>query len=117
MSELRYTKNPYGIKVCCSCGSCAHKDNTRVFGKRFCSKHNKEVAATDVCDDWLMNKPLKKVGASRGKVKSKDYLMYLLDVRVKEAECEENGEEVEEKPIEQIRAEFEQEHGSIFMSF
>ena len=72
MSELRYTKNPYGVNVCCCCGSCAHKDYTRAFGKRFCAQHNKEVAASDLCDDWQMSESLKRVGRSQGVVRDKD---------------------------------------------
>ena len=52
-----------------------------------------------------------------GRVKRKEYLQYLLSVRKAERHSELLGLNVEPKPIEQVRAEFEAEHGSIYMNF
>jgi hypothetical protein len=63
-----------------------------------------------------MSRQLRKLEFTQGKVKSREYLMHLVDVRVKEAELKERGEQVTPKTIVEIRAEFEQEHGSIYIN-
>ena len=42
--------------------------------------------------------------------------MFLLEVREAEWRAEEQGQAVQEKSIEEIRALFEQEHGSIYFN-
>jgi len=51
-----------------------------------------------------------------GKVKKKEYLMFLVEERETEATARMNGLNILPKSIEEIRAAFEQEHGSIFMN-
>ena len=52
-----------------------------------------------------------------GRVQSRQYQLYLLKVRSDERMARLRGLPVREKPIEQIRAEFEAEHGSIYLDF
>ena len=52
---------------------------------------------------------------SEGRVKRKEYLMFLLGVRKEEKQARDLGLKVETKPIEDIRAEFEEQFGSIYM--
>ena len=52
-----------------------------------------------------------------GRVQSRQYQLYLLKVRSDERMARLRGLSDEEKPIEQIRAEFEAEHGSIYLDF
>jgi predicted transcriptional regulator with HTH domain len=54
---------------------------------------------------------------SFGRVKRKAYLMYLLAIRKEERYLHDLGRAVEPKPIEEIRAAFEAEHGSIYEEF
>ena len=51
-----------------------------------------------------------------GKVKKKEYLMFLVEERETEATARMNGLNILPKSIEEIRAAFEREHGSIFMN-
>ena len=62
-----------------------------------------------MCSDWEMNFPSRQAGASEGKVKRREYLMYVLEVREAEITAEEQGQQVEVKTIEEIRQLFEQE--------
>jgi hypothetical protein len=63
-----------------------------------------------------MNKPSQKAGASEGKVKRREYLMYVLEVREREHLAEKQGNKVAPMTLEEIRQLFEQEHGSIFLN-
>ena len=49
--------------------------------------------------------------SQEGRVQSRQYQLYLLKVRSDERMARLRGLSDEEKPIEQIRAEFEAEHG------
>lgn len=49
-----------------------------------------------------------------GRVKRKEYLMYLLSVRDEESTARQIGLTIKSKTIKEIRAQFEAEHGSIF---
>ena len=51
-----------------------------------------------------------------GKVKRKEYLDYLTSVRKEERNAELLGLHITPKTIEQVRAEFEAEFGSIYMN-
>ena len=50
-----------------------------------------------------------------GRVQSRKYQLYLLKVRSDERMAKLRGLKVEEKPIEQIREEFEAKYGSRFV--
>ena len=51
-----------------------------------------------------------------GKVKKQEYLKYLASVRDTEARAIQLGHKIQRKTIEEIRSEFEQEHGSIYIN-
>lgn len=55
-------------------------------------------------------------GLSRGPVKKHEYLMYLASVRDSEALALQLGHKIKPRSIEEIRSEFEQEHGSIYIN-
>jgi hypothetical protein len=55
-------------------------------------------------------------GFARGRVKRIEYLKYLVAERELESLAEQNGLTIEPKSIEQIRAEFEKEYGSIYIN-
>ena len=52
---------------------------------------------------------------SFGKVVKRSYQLYLLQVRSEERMAIQRGPHIEPKTIEQVRAEYEEEHGSRFM--
>ena len=52
----------------------------------------------------------------QGKVKRREYLMYLAEIRKKEKSRHAGGCRMESKTVEEIRAEYEAEHGSIYMN-
>jgi hypothetical protein len=62
-----------------------------------------------------MNKLVATAGMARGKVKRKEYLEYLKRVRDRESMLTQLKQEFEEKTIEEIRAEFESQKGSIYV--
>ena len=50
-----------------------------------------------------------------GRVKRKEYLMFLVATREEERQAEMLGLKIKAKSIETVRREFELEHGSIYM--
>lgn len=111
-----YTKNIHGITVKKCCASCSYKDLSKAKHVRFCTQHEKEVKACGLCSLWEMSKQVQLAGWSQGRVKRKEYLEYLL------TECEDRktatqlGLHVVVKSIEELRVEFEQEQGSIYIN-
>ena len=60
---------------------------------------------------------LKAEGAVPGRIKRREYLMYLVAVRDREHQARQLNLHVRKKRLREIRAEFEAEHGSIYMDF
>ena len=112
--QTKTARNCFGIEVTKCCASCAHKDLTRGVTLRRCIRHQKDVRADDVCNDWTVSVQLKMAGRSQGRVKRREYLMYLVATREEESLALQRGLTIEAKSIAQIRAEFEREHGSIY---
>ena len=54
---------------------------------------------------------------SPGRIKRREYLMYLVAVRDQEHRAREMNLHVRKKKLRQIRAEFEAQYGSIYMDF
>ncbi|MBQ2674836.1 MAG: hypothetical protein IJG07_09180 [Prevotella sp.] len=52
-----------------------------------------------------------------GRIKRREYLMYLVAVRDREYRARQMNLNVRKKRLREIRAEFEAEHGSIYMEF
>ncbi len=111
-NKISTEKNPLGYEIRRWCSSCKHKvmrDETT----RYCSLKDKLVGPCYCCSRWEMSKGLQRAGLSQGRVKRPAYLNYLLRVR----EDEEKGKvkREDEKPLEEIQAEFEKEFGSIYL--
>ncbi len=105
-------KNPMGFEVHRWCASCEHKvmrDETT----RYCRLMNRLVGPCNCCSLWSMSKGLQRVGLSQGRLKRPAYLYYLLHVREDEERRKVKRED--EKPLEEIQAEFEKEFGSIYL--
>ena len=130
MNKAKFTRNAFGIQVKKCCASCAHKQLNRTVSQRVCAKHNKEVRACEVCECWKMSDINKEVRAcevcecwkmsdmlksfcmSEGQIKRREYQLYLLKIREREAEIDVE----EEQSIEDIRKEFESQFGSIYIN-
>ena len=125
--KRQVTRNQHGIEVKKCCASCKHKDLTRLLSARFCSLHQKKVKPRECCEQWEMSEQMEAAGSGGGKVKKKAYLKYVLDVR--EDERLRVGErssgisladqlgliQFPHKSIEQIRKDFEERNGSIYV--
>ena len=104
-------RNKFGVCVKQCCCSCAFKEETRLMSERYCTKHEKSVKmpSVSVCQHWKMNMQQRMAGLGHGKVKCREYLMYVLKVR------ESEDPEATPKSVQDIRQEFEEKYGSIFM--
>ena len=114
--SLPLTINAFGVAINKCCASCAFKDLTRALSLRRCAKHGIDVVPINVCRCWTMSEQLKMAGRVVGKVKRKEYLMFLVAIREDESLAEQTGLKVTPKSNAEIRAEFEKEHGSIYMN-
>ena len=114
--KKEFTRNTHGIVVKKCCASCAYKELSKADVLRYCVRHEKEVSSSGLCSLWEMSKQAQLAGWSQGQVKRKEYLMYLV------TECENRklaiqlGLRIEAKSIEEMRAKFEQEQGSIYIN-
>ena len=109
------TKNAFGVVINKCCASCTFKDLTRAVSQRRCKKTGKSVSPSGYCKQWARSRQLQMAGRSQGKVKRKEYLMYLVAVREEELQAEQRGLKIKPKSIAEIRAEFERKNGSIYL--
>ena len=109
-----YKKNAFYIEVKECCRSCAMKELTRAKGTRWCRSKKQEMKPDEVCRYWRMSRQLRMAGFARGRVKRVEYLLYLAAVREDEGKAAEQGQEVTPLSIEEVRAQFEQQFGSIY---
>ena len=126
--EIRITsvRNAHGCKIKKCCASCQHKciesDGTRV-----CASMMLKVQQKFKCKKWQMSDGLKNAGKCDGKVKRKEYLIYVLEIRSAErlrvgdgtsgmSDDIQNGiiTEQERKTLEEIRMMFTEKFGSIY---
>ena len=102
--EAQRMKNVCGIefkKCCCTCKNrCPEADS-----KSTCLELGIEVASTDLCSSWKVAPCYEKVGMNKGKVKSRDYLMWVLEQRVQETRDIEAGllDEEDRMSVEELR--------------
>ena len=75
----------------------------------------RRVKAGYVCGDWEMSEQLETFGCEHGHVQRREYQLTLLEVRTSEGLAEMRGEAVTPKTLEDIRKEFEDQHGSRFL--
>ena len=127
--EIRITsvRNAHGCKIKKCCASCQHKciesDGTRV-----CASMMLKVQQKFKCKKWQMSDGLKNAGKCDGKVKRKEYLIYVQEIRSAErrrvgdgtsgmSDDIQNGiiTEQERKTLEEIRKMFTEKFGSIYV--
>ena len=105
-----FTRNQHGVQIRKCCASCQHKMYSDDDELRCCALTNCEHLRCHLCEDWRLARGFKKAGNSGGMIKRVEYLEFLADIRAKETKDE-------QRSIEDIRAEFEKEHGSIYLKF
>ena len=109
-------RNQHGIEIRECCASCKHKDLTRLVLARYCSQHHEKVKPRECCEQWEMSEQMEAAGSGGGKVKKKAYLKYVLDVREDESLADQLGIKFPHKSIGQIRKDFEEKNGSIYVT-
>ena len=109
-------KNQHGIEVKECCASCRHKDLTRLLLARYCTQHQKKVKPRECCEQWEMSEQMQAAGLSGGKVKKKAYLKYVIEVREEESLADQLKIQIPHKSLEQIRKDFEEKNGSIYVT-
>lgn len=112
---VRRITNEYGVKIKVCCASCDARVITSKGNCRFCTLESKEVEAYDKCSNWQLSKGLEEAGSGKGMIKRKEYLRFLVSVRDEEQLSRNLGLRITSKSIDEIRAEYEQEHESIFI--
>lgn len=112
---LFHTRNKHGIRMARCCMSCAYKVETEFMATRICSLDKLEHNRCHICHDWQMSAQMQGAGTSGGRIKRREYLKFLATTRCEEQWAMKNGEEIEPKSIEEIRKEFENLYGSIFL--
>ena len=106
--------NRFGRTVKKCCASCQHKclDD---LARRKCELTKRAVRANYVCENWQMSEQLDMIGCEHGKVQRREYQLTLMEVRASESLAMQRGLTITPKSLEEIREEFENEHGSRFV--
>ena len=108
-------RNKFGVKIRKCCASCDARVITSKGTCRFCTLDSKDVEARDKCSNWQLRDGLEEAGSAQGGVKRKAYFNYLQEVRDGEATARSLGLRIAAKSLEEVRAEFEKEHESVFV--
>ena len=111
-----HTRNKHGVRMARCCMSCAFKEETELKTIRVCSLDEFPHHRCHMCRDWQMSRTMEGAGTSGGRIKRREYLMFALSVRYEEQLAEENGQEIVPKSIEEIRREYENQYGSIYLN-
>lgn len=113
--KIKITTNRFGLQVKMCCASCQFKDLTRASSKRWCNRQEKNMKSDCLCSLWRMSQQLRTAGMSKGDVKRKEYLMFVLATHQREDEAKGRGEEVAPKSLADLRKEFEAKYGEIYV--
>ena len=111
-TRITSVRNEHGIKVRKMCASCQHKsiDND---GTRICQLMQLKVQQKFKCQKWQPAESFSQAGSSKGKVKRREYLMFVFETRMQEREKLDQGlmsaEEV--TTLDSLRKRFEEETG------
>lgn len=104
------------VKKCCA--SCEHRDILQ-DGTRVCKLMQIIRGQKDMCRQWEMSEGLKYAGRGFGRVRSKEYLDFVIAVRIEETYDIEDGLMLEEDraSLEDIRKRYNELHGSIYLIY
>lgn len=113
----KFVKNRYGVAISKCCASCLYK---KMDGSnRLCTNGMGIVPPSWSCDNWQMAAHLNDVGRGSGSVKKCEYLQFYLDSvdadYEREAEALKRGEAYTRKTVSEIREEFKEKHGTIYL--
>ena len=116
--EKKTVRNCFGQTINCCCASCRYRD-IDADGVRICLKDCEMEEGGTCCPEWKLNDGLRWAGCGRGRIKRREYLMYVQAVRNEEYLDIMKGyiEEEDMKPVEAIRSDFEEFLGSIYEEF
>ena len=114
MKDFLTTENKHGVRVTICCSSCCYKYKEETIRKCVCKQKNRDCNGRD-CENWRMTRRLSGAHLSEGRIKKKEYLMFLLKIR--ETEKDKGGLNPKTKSVEEIRSEYEIKYGSIYMEF
>ena len=111
-SQKKSMRNQHGIEIRKCCASCQHKC-TDTDGRRICGLMQIVVEQKFDCPKWELAEGQQNAGRSGGKVKRREYLMFVFETRMQEREAIDNGillpEDVE--TLDSLRKRFEVETG------
>ena len=116
--KKKYVRNEHGINIKVCCASCKQRQITSEQG-RMCELKGCKVKGWQCCKQWEMNPLLQNAGMSGGQIKSRHYLSYYRERWTEQRKAVEAGRlQVDEMlSTKDIRREYEQEHGSIYINF
>lgn len=112
-----HTRNKHGVRIARCCMSCAFKEESELKTIRVCSLDKLPHHRCHMCRDWQASQTMEGAGTSGGRIKRREYLMFVLAIRCEEQEEADAGKEIVPKDVREIRAEFENMHGSVFWDF
>ena len=115
--ELPRVKTPCGIEIRKSCSTCMHRCEDG-DGCQICKLTGANVTGADLCSGWKMAEGYQHVGRKKGKIKKKEYLMFVQMQREQEDKAIEQGILFEEdcKTSEELRTLYEEEFGNIYVN-
>ena len=115
-NRINRVRNDRGVKVKKCCASCEYKDIDK-DGNRVCRLMQILRNAKDKCPNWEMSQGLRNAGKPYGRVKSKQYLRYVLSMREQESLAIQEGrlQEIDRASLEDIREKYREQYGSIFL--
>jgi hypothetical protein len=115
-NRIYRVRNDRGVKVKKCCASCEYKDIDK-DGNHVCRLMQILRNAKDKCPNWEMSQGLRNAGKPYGRVKSKQYLRYVLSMREQESLAIQEGrlQEIDRASLEDIREKYREQYGSIFL--
>lgn len=113
--KFKFKRNENGINIKVCCASCKRRKMTEEC--RLCELTSKEVKSSRRCKKWEMNSRLQNAGMGIGKVKSWRYLSYYRERYIEQREALIDGRitAAQIKSAIEIRKEYEEEYGSVFI--
>ncbi len=111
-------RNMHGVKIKMCCASCKERLMTSDRG-RVCGLNGCQVFGCQCCKHWDMEPLLQNAGMSGGQIKSRRYLRYYRERWTEQLEAlmTKRIQATELLTREDIRREYEQEYGSIYINF
>jgi hypothetical protein len=110
--QQKSMRNQHGAEIKKCCASCQHKENGN-DGGRICSLMQIAVGQQFTCPQWAVADGLMNAGRSQGKVKRREYLMFVFETRMQEREAIDSGLMLPEEmaTLDSLRERFEKETG------